>query len=244
MKEKSILVNSYRKETSHLKPEQILEWLLQTFGLDNFVIANSLQIEDQVLLDLAIKLNPRIHIITLDTGRLPQETFDLIQATEEKYRIKIEVLLPDANTVKHLIHTKGVNLFYSGVENRKECCYVRKVEPLKNRLKGLKAWVCGLRKEQSITRGSIDVVEWDEQFDLIKINPLADWSFDEVWAYINKNHVPFHKLYNQGYTSIGCSPCSRAIRSGGDLRSGRWWWEEPEKKECGLHNRVLKKGER
>lgn len=203
--------------------------------------ASSLGAEDQVLTDMICKINKKVNIFTLDTGRLFPETYDLIEKTSELYGIKIKVFFPDYTKVEEMVQAKGVNLFYKSVENRERCCYLRKKEPLKRAFKGLEAWICGLRREQSITRFNNQLVEWDEQHGLFKINPLIEWTEDQVWEYIKKNNVPYNELHDKGFPSIGCQPCTRAIKPGEDVRAGRWWWEQPEKRECGLHNRPTKK---
>ena len=216
-------------------PEEILAWALGHFGADRVAFASSLGAEDQVLTDMLLKISPHAGIFTLDTGRLPKETHDCLKETEQKYGFKYQVYRPDAEAVKKMVDEKGLDLFYESVENRKLCCHVRKVEPLKRALKGLKAWVCGLRREQSVTRADLNIVEWDAANGLYKINPLVDWTEKQVWDYLRANKVPYNKLHDQGYPSIGCAPCTRAVKPGEDLRAGRWWWESPDKKECGLH---------
>jgi len=212
---------------------------LLTYFLDRFegkiVLTSSMAAEDQVLTDMIVKINPATEILTLDTGRLPQETYDVIAATQKRYGIKIRVLFPDYTLVEGMIAKHGVNLFYDSVHNRKLCCHVRKIEPLKRALKDMDIWICGLRKEQSVTRTALEPIQWDEQFGLIKLSPLLDWSTKQVWEYIRKNNVPYNALHDQGYPSIGCAPCTRAVAPGEDIRAGRWWWEQPEHKECGLH---------
>jgi phosphoadenosine phosphosulfate reductase len=173
----------------------------------------------------------------LDTGRLFPETYDLIERTSNKYGINLSVYFPDSEQVEAMVNTKGINLFYHRVENRKECCGVRKIQPLKRAFKELNAWICGLRREQSVTRTDMQIVEWDENNGLIKINPLINWTEEEVWNYARENKVPYNVLHDKGFPSIGCQPCTRAIEPGEDVRAGRWWWENPESKECGLHKR-------
>ncbi len=213
-----------------------LRWALTTFG-NKIGIASSFGAEDVVLIDMAVKINPAINIFTLDTGRLHRETYELIEEIQERYNINIEVRFPDNNRVKEMVETHGVNLFYQNSDMRKLCCRVRKIEPLLEKLKDLDAWVCGLRQEQSVTRTDIHKIETDQLNNIIKINPLADWTDQDVWTYIRKHNVPFNKLHERGYPSIGCEPCTRAISTCEEIRAGRWWWEEPEKKECGLHGR-------
>jgi phosphoadenosine phosphosulfate reductase len=217
-----------------VKAEEVLEYFLDKYQ-GRIALASSLSIEDQVLTDMILKIDKSAAIFTIDTGRLPYETYKLIENTNSFYDYKLEIYFPQHATVQEMVKAKGINLFYESVENRKLCCYNRKVEPLKRALSGLDAWICGLRKEQSVTRQNLDLVESDEANNLLKINPLINWSEEDVWNYIKENDVPYNKLYNQGYSSIGCAPCSRAVKNGEDIRSGRWWWENPETKECGLH---------
>lgn len=215
--------------------EDILVWALKYFGREKIALASSLGAEDQVLTDMLLKIDPKAAIFTLDTGRFPKETYECALVTMKQYEFKYQVYSPNAEVVKKMVEEKGMDLFYESVENRKLCCYVRKVEPLKRALKGLNAWICGLRREQSATRADLELIEWDEANDLYKINPLSDWSEKQVWDYIRTNKVPYNKLHDQGYRSIGCASCTRAVKPGEDIRAGRWWWEHPEHKECGLH---------
>lgn len=217
--------------------EEVLRWALRKFH-PQIALASSFGAEDVVLIDLMTKIGPKARIFTLDTGRLPQETYDLMDKIREKYKIQIETYFPDAAAVEKMVNQKGYNLFYQSVENRKECCGVRKVEPLKRALKGLKAWITGLRREQSVTRTGIAKLEMDQDHGgIYKINPLADWTRQQVWDYIKSNKVPYNALHDKGYLSIGCDPCTRAVKPGEDERSGRWWWERPGQKECGIHRR-------
>lgn len=217
-----------------LSTTDVVKTSFDYFGED-ITFATSLGLEDQVLTDMIIKSNPSANIFTLDTGRIHQETYDCLSSTRKHYGIEINVFSPNQNDLQELIKSKGPNSFYDSIENRKECCGVRKMEPLKRALQEKKAWFVGLRRLQSITRKDLELVEWDGQNDLIKISPLWDWSTDQLWNYIKNNNVPYNKLHDQGFPSIGCAPCTRAIDSGEDERSGRWWWELPEQKECGLH---------
>ncbi len=228
------LLDELRKNRSDYTPEQLLRYFITTFP-GRLVLASSMAAEDQVLTDMIVKIDPSVTILTLDTGRLPQETYDVIDATQKKYGIKIRVLFPDLKQVETMVAKHGVNLFFDGVQQRKLCCHIRKIEPLKRGLAGNDAWVTGLRKEQSVTRTDLQAIAWDEQFGLIKVSPLLDWSSEQVWDYIRQNDVPYNALHDKGYPSIGCAPCTRAIAEGEDIRAGRWWWEQPEHKECGLH---------
>jgi phosphoadenosine phosphosulfate reductase len=225
----------WQSELKNASAVEIVCWALDKFGSGGIALASSFGAEDQVLTDILVKTGKEISIFTLDTGRLPQETYDVLEDTRKHYQIKIEVLFPETQAVENLEREYGPNLFYDSVENRKKCCGIRKVEPLKKKLSSLQAWICGLRREQAVTRKDISVIEWDEAFNLFKVNPLIDWTEKQVWDYIRKNGVPYNKLHDKGYPSIGCQPCTRAINPGEDIRAGRWWWETPEQKECGLH---------
>lgn len=200
------------------------------------VFSTSLGQEDQVITQLIASQNLPIQIFSLDTGRLFPETLDLLSRTEARYKQKIKVYYPTTNSVEKLVNAIGINGFYESVENRKSCCFVRKVEPLKRALAGNDIWITGLRAEQSANRSDMKRIEWDEANQIIKYNPLMDWTFDQMSAYINQHRIPYNPLHDQGFVSIGCAPCTRAILPGEDARAGRWWWEE-SKKECGLHSR-------
>ena len=197
--------------------------------------ANSFGAEDMVLTDLICKHVPAIEIFTLDTGRLPAETYNLMQETLQRYGQRIVPYFPAAPAVEQYLREHGPNAFYDSVELRKRCCHIRKVEPLKRALQGKKAWITGLRREQAPTRTDLTVSEWDAGNGLQKFNPLIEWTHQEIWAYIRHFEVPYNALHDQHYPSIGCAPCTRAIAVGEDIRAGRWWWENPESKECGLH---------
>ena len=200
-------------------------------------IATSFGAEDQVVTDLALGIDPQAKLFTLDTGRLHEETYHVLDKTNRKYGISIELFAPRGEDLEALYRQQGLFGFKESIENRKLCCKVRKLEPLKRALLGLDVWVTGLRRAQSPTRESMQKIEWDDVFGLIKINPLIDWNETEVWEYIKKNKLPYNALHDQGFPSIGCAPCTRAIEPGEDIRAGRWWWENPEHKECGLHLR-------
>ncbi|MDE0560446.1 phosphoadenylyl-sulfate reductase [Algoriphagus sp. NF] len=200
------------------------------------VFSTSLGQEDQVITQLIASQNLPIQIFSLDTGRLFPETLELLARTESKYKTRIMVYYPERESVEHLVTDIGINGFYESVENRKSCCYVRKVEPLKRALAGNEVWVTGLRAEQSANRNSMKRIEWDEANQILKYNPLLDWSFDQMIAYIEEYKIPYNPLHDKGYISIGCAPCTRAILPGEDPRAGRWWWEN-SKKECGLHSK-------
>ena len=198
-------------------------------------LASSLSAEDMVLSDLVVKHAPGINIITLDTGRLPTETYNLLQQVRDLYGDVVKIFAPDTEKLQEFVQLNGPNAFYKSVDLRKSCCGVRKIEPLRRALAGKTAWITGLRREQSVTRVEMKIKEDDQMFGIPKFNPLLDWSEQEVWAYIRRFEVPFNELHEKGYPSIGCGPCTRAISNGEDVRAGRWWWENPETKECGLH---------
>jgi phosphoadenosine phosphosulfate reductase len=217
-------------------PEEILTHFLEKYG-NRIALASSLGLEDQVLTDIILKIDREARVFTIDTGRLFPETYSLIDRTNLKYDIKMELFFPENKPVEEYVRTNGINAFYESVEKRKNCCRVRKIEPLLRALSTVDGWICGLRAEQSVTRTAVQTVEWDETNKLIKINPLAAWTEKEVWDYIRTNNVPYNKLHDNGFPSIGCQPCTRAVAHGEDIRAGRWWWENPEHKECGLHKR-------
>ncbi len=206
-----------------------------TSQFKSVVFANSLGAEDMVLTDLIAKHAPSIKLFSLDTGRLPKETYDLIAEVGQRYAIPLKVYFPDSKLTEDYVAKDGINGFYHSVESRKACCFARKVEPLRRALKGQDAWITGLRRDQAVTRGALEVSSFDNDNGLQKINPLLDWSNNDVWEYIRKHDVPYNKLHDQFYPSIGCAPCTRSISVGEDIRAGRWWWENPASKECGLH---------
>jgi len=199
------------------------------------VLASSLAAEDMVLTDLILRAALPIGIFTLETGRLHAETLAVLASIKQTYGYDVELFRPQPAAVEQYVAQNGLNAFYDSVELRKECCRIRKVEPLQRALSGKKAWLTGQRRSQSSTRATLDIQEYDEAHGLAKFNPLADWSESDVWHYIRSNNVPYNSLHDKGYPSIGCEPCTRAIQPGEDVRAGRWWWENPESKECGLH---------
>ena len=198
-------------------------------------LASSLGAEDMVLTDLIARHVPTIEIFTLDTGRLHAETYRLLQQITEHYALRIRVVYPDGEALERLVAEHGINGFFNSVASRKACCAVRKVEPLRRALEGKRAWITGLRRSQSQTRTSLPLQEYDAAHGLEKFNPLVHWREQEVWAYIRNFGVPYNALHDRGFPSIGCEPCTRAVTPGEDIRAGRWWWEEPQGKECGLH---------
>lgn len=203
------------------------------------VFASSFGAEDMVLTDLIARHYPGIGIFTLDTGRLPEETYDLMQKVKEHYGVSVHAYFPDASAVERYVAQHGPNGFYDSVALRKRCCYIRKVEPLKRALADKKAWITGMRRDQSTTREELELSAYDSDHGLHKFNPLCDWTEKDVWNYIRQHDVPYNALHDRFYPSIGCAPCTRAITPGEDIRSGRWWWENPESRECGLHTRKI-----
>lgn len=199
------------------------------------VFANSLGAEDMVLTDLINRHELDIEMFSLDTGRLPQETYDLMQTVRARYRIPLRIYFPNAQQIEAYVAHHGVNGFYESVELRKRCCHIRKVEPLRRALHGKRAWITGIRREQAATRSSLAMSAYDVEHQMQKFNPLLEWTNAQVWQYIKQNDVPYNKLHDRFYPSIGCAPCTRAVTPGEDIRAGRWWWETPENKECGLH---------
>lgn len=217
-----------------LSAENVLKYFAENFP-GKTVFSSSLGAEDQVITDMIFTNKFNIGIFTLDTGRLPAETYKLIDRTNEHYDTKIRIMFPNYKSVEKMVNLYGINLFYESVELRKQCCHVRKIEPLKRALAGNDVWITGLRKSQSVTRENLPVVEFDQSNKIIKVNPLLSWSEADVWEYIKKNRVPYNSLHDKNYPSIGCAPCTRAVQPGQDIRAGRWWWENPDSKECGLH---------
>lgn len=201
------------------------------------VYSSSLGIEAMVLTDLIFSFAPQIGIFTLDTGRLPQETLDLLDRVERHYQQRITVYFPDAAAVEAYVRDNGINGFYLGLQERQACCAIRKIEPFKRAIAGKKAWVTGVRREQSAERASGEAVAWDERYGMWKISPLLDWTEQDIHDYVKARKLPYNPLHDKGYPSIGCAPCTRAVEPGADPRSGRWWWENPETRECGLQPR-------
>jgi phosphoadenosine phosphosulfate reductase len=215
---------------------EVLKWAINAYA-PKIALASSFGAEDVILIDMMVKINKeKAKIFTLDTGRLNQETYDVMDAIRKKYDIEIEVYFPEQRETEEMVKIKGMNLMYESVENRKLCCEIRKVHPLNRALSKLDGWITGLRREQAITRANIYKLEIDSSHgNIVKINPLADWTNEMIWDYIHKNNVPYNKLHDSGYPSIGCEPCTRAVHRGEDPRAGRWWWENATQKECGLH---------
>jgi phosphoadenosine phosphosulfate reductase len=228
-------LHNLSRKLDQLSPEEGLALLSDLFP-GKVVFSSSLGQEDQVITHMIASNKLPIQIFSLDTGRLFPETLDLLDITESHYGIKIKVYYPERESVENLVNEIGINGFYHSVDNRKSCCAVRKVEPLKRALLNNSVWVTGLRAEQSPNRSDMQKIEWDETNQIFKYNPILDWSFDRMIAYIKDNKIPYNPLHEKGFISIGCAPCTRAIQPGEDIRAGRWWWEE-SKKECGLHAR-------
>jgi len=228
-------IEKLAEDFENKEPQEVLKSALDTFH-PKLALSSSFSIEDVTLIDMLWKINPKFKVFTLDTGRLNQETYSLIDRIRTRYDVQVEVYYPNTAAIEKMVREHGMNLFYESVAHRRLCCNVRKVEPLMRALKGLDAWITGLRREQSLTRTEVKKVEIDEAHgNIVKVNPLADWSNEQVWDYAKKNNVPYNTLYDKGYTSIGCEPCTRPIKPGEDIRAGRWWWESPDEKECGLH---------
>ena len=216
-------------------PQEVLKWSLDNLH-PRIAMASSFGAEDVVVIDMLMKINPKARIFTLDTGRLNQETYDVMDEIRKKYNMNIEVMFPDHNEVEQMVRVNGLNLFYDSIGNRKLCCGIRKVHPLNRILSTLDGWITGLRADQTQVRSNANKIELDEQHNgIIKINPITDWTWEQTWDYIKKYNIPYNKLHDKGFPSIGCEPCTRAIKPGEPLRAGRWWWESDSQKECGLH---------
>jgi phosphoadenosine phosphosulfate reductase len=222
-------------ELASRSPEEILEWALQTFG-SRFAVVTAFQAEGIVIMDMARRLDPQVRVATVDTGRLPEETYEMIETVRAQLRVGVEVIAPMAEDVEAIVTAHGPNLFRHDRALRQVCCQLRKVNPLNRFLGGLDAWATGLRRDSGPSRANVARVEVDlAHGGMVKINPLADWTKEQVWDYIQANRLPEHPLYRQGYTSIGCAPCTRAVLPGEGERAGRWWWESDEQRECGIH---------
>ena len=220
-------------------PRQLLETALRRFDT-GIALASSFSLEDTALIDMLMKINPAARIFAIDTGRLNEETLECAEHIRRRYGTRIEWFIPDGAAVEQLVKEKGCFSFKESIENRQECCFIRKVEPLIRSLQGLEAWITGQRQEQSDSRANIQVMEIDSAHgNILKLNPLAHWSFEQVRDYVKANYVPYNRLYDLGYRSIGCSPCTRSVKEGDHERAGRWWWEDGSHKECGIHTTGL-----
>ena len=226
-------IEKLNQQFASLSLEKAFE-TLSTLGFKNIAFSTSLGQEDQVLTDVIFRNNHPIKVFTLDTGRLFEQTYDVLDKTQKKYNKSISSFAPDNNELEALLDSKGPYSFYDSIENRKECCSIRKINPLQKALKGVDLWITGLRASQSNSRSTLSFFSYDDAFGLPKFNPLVNWTLEEVENYLEQNNVPQNSLHKKGYVSIGCEPCTRAVKPGEDIRSGRWWWEE-SKKECGLH---------
>jgi len=229
-------IAQWNEELKDKSPIGVIAFFLEYFG-DRIVLSTSLGLEDQVLTEMVLRQRKSTEVFTLDTGRLFPETYDLIARTNKFFGIRMKTYFPEPERVEKMVAENGINLFYDSVEKRKLCCSIRKVAQLPRAFKGKEAWICGLRKDQSVSRFFNKLVEWDSNNGLLKINPLINWTEKQVWEYIKRNNIPYNLLHDRGFPSIGCEPCTRAIEPGEDIRAGRWWWENELHKECGLHKK-------
>ncbi|MBN1416585.1 MAG: phosphoadenylyl-sulfate reductase [Bacteroidales bacterium] len=227
-------IESLNEQFRDADPIHLLDSLCRPHK-NRIVFSSSMGAEDQVITDMIVRLDLPVRIFTLDTGRLFPETYELISKTCSHYNIKIDILFPDFHSIEKMVSEKGINLFYENRDNRILCCHLRKVEPFKRALAGFEVCITGIRKDQTLERFNKSLIEWDEKHELIKVNLLLKWTEKKVWEYIHKYNVPYNKLHDMGFPSIGCQPCTRAVTNGDDPRSGRWWWEDQGQKECGLH---------
>jgi len=233
--EEATWVHDAAERFEHADATELLTWALETFH-PRLAISAAGGVDGMAIIDMAWRIDPRVRVFTLDTGRLPPETYQLFEDVRERYGIDVEFEQPDGAAVSELVSREGPNLMYRSVDLRLACCELRKVQPLKRKLATLDAWVSGLRREQWRTRKNIAKVELDRDHGgIVKINPLADWAVDDVWEYVRANEVPYHELFDHGYASIGCAPCTRPVGPGESERAGRWWWEQETDKECGIH---------
>jgi len=230
-----LAVEQVAPELEGLSTEEVLKWVVDTYG-DRVALACSFGAEDVVLVDLLSRVTDRPRVFAIDTGRLHGETYEVAERLRERYGLSLETYYPQREAVETLAREQGFFSFRQSLEARHACCHIRKVEPLNRALGELDAWITGLRREQSVTRTAVQVIEQDEAHGgLAKLNPLVDWTDDQVWEHIRAHQVPYNRLHDEGYPSIGCEPCTRAVKPGEHPRAGRWWWESPEHKECGLH---------
>ena len=227
-------INELNNKLQEANTIEILRIVSELF-YNKIAFASSLGYEDQVITHLIAEEKLPIQIFTLDTGRLFPETYELIDRTCARYQIPIQIYFPEAEVVEQMVNTEGINLFYDSIDKRKLCCKTRKTKPLARALKNLDAWITGLRREQAVTRHNMQIVEWDAMHQLIKVNPLINWTENEIVGFVKKHNIPYNKLHDKNFPSIGCQPCTRAVTEDEDIRSGRWWWENPDQKECGLH---------
>ncbi len=229
-------IAKWNSQLANSTPTEVIAFFLKEFP-SKIALSTSLGLEDQVLTQLVASIDKNARIFTLDTGRLFPETYDLLDRTSKKYGVNIEVYFPNTIEIEDMVNEKGINLFYDSIENRKLCCKLRKLVPLARAMSGLSGWITGLRKDQSVTRIDMQLVEWDDNNNMLKINPLINWTEQQLNDYIDENNIPNNPLHKKGFASIGCQPCTRAIEPNEDVRAGRWWWENPDTKECGLHQK-------
>jgi thioredoxin-dependent adenylylsulfate APS reductase len=233
--EEAVWVHEAADRFEHASAQDLLAWAIDAFH-PRLAISAAGGVDGMVLIDMAWRVDPRIRVFTLDTGRLPPETYSLFEEVRDRYGIAVEFEQPDGEAVSTMMTEHGPNLMYAGVDQRLACCEIRKVLPLKRKLTTLDAWVAGLRREQWKTRRNIAKVELDRDHGgIVKLNPLADWTLERIWEYVHEHEVPYHELFDHGYTSIGCAPCTRPVLPGESERAGRWWWEAETDKECGIH---------
>jgi thioredoxin-dependent adenylylsulfate APS reductase len=235
LEEETTWVHEAARRFERATAEELLRWAIETFH-PRIAISAAGGVDGMAIVDMAWRIDPSVRVFTLDTGRLPPETYTLFEKVRERYGIDVEFEFPERADVETLLKRHGPNLMYRSLDLRVSCCEIRKVQPLKRKLGTLDAWIAGLRREQWKSRRNVAKVELDRDHGgIVKINPLADWSLDDVWGYVRKNDVPYHELFDHGYTSIGCAPCTRAVLPGEHERAGRWWWEQDTDKECGIH---------
>lgn len=230
-------LTEYRRQLAGKDAVEVLAWSLDEFGLQKTALASSFSNEDQALSHMLSRIDLSTRIFTLDTGRQFQETYDVMQRSMDKFGLRYEVCTPAAEELAALLADGGPNAMYQSLAKREACCAVRKLRPLEKIMQTVDAWICGLRLDQALTRKDMEIIEWDIRHGKYKISPLVNWSEADVWRYIKDNGIPYNALYDRGFRSIGCAPCTRPTGPDEDIRSGRWWWEEPEHKECGLHRR-------
>ncbi|TJZ63469.1 phosphoadenylyl-sulfate reductase [Sphingobacterium olei] len=228
------MIAQIKNETEELNAMDVIRYVDQKFK-NEVVFSTSFGIEDQVITHMLAEAGSPASIFTLETGRLFPETYYVWNRTLEKYKLPIKAYYPNTQAVESLVSLKGPSSFYESVENRKECCFIRKIEPLQRAIQGYKVWITGIRAEQSANREDMDIVEWDEANQIIKIHPIFHWTLADVESFLKANFIPYNPLHDKGFPSIGCQPCTRAVQKGEDFRAGRWWWEDKSKKECGLH---------
>lgn len=228
------MIERLKERLQELDAAQIVKYITEEFG-NRAVFSTSFGIEDQVLIQLIADAGGQLDVFTLETGRLFPETYYVWNRTLERYKLPIKAYYPQAVLVENMVTKKGPSSFYDSVDNRKECCFIRKIEPLKRAIKGYEIWVTGIRAEQSTNREGMDFIEWDAENQIIKIHPLFKWTLNDVETHLRQFNVPYNPLHDKAFSSIGCQPCTRAVAPGEDFRAGRWWWEDKSKKECGLH---------